>query len=159
MEIKWDGEMAAKKRSWPEGPWQLEPDKVEWRDKETDYPCLIVRNPMGALCGYVGVPEYHSAYREDYDQVDVQAHGGLTFSDHCQKEDKKFGVCHAGPDKVWWLGFDTAHWGDLIPELINLRRETATELFYRDTYKDISFVKKQVKSLAKQLKQMEEVEE
>lgn len=57
------------KSEWGEGPWQHEPDKMEWRDKETGLPCLIVRGPVGALCGYVGVPPTHPAYGLSYDGI------------------------------------------------------------------------------------------
>lgn len=47
------------KSSWPRGEWDDEPDKTQWTDETTGLACLIVRNPMGALCGYVGVPTTH----------------------------------------------------------------------------------------------------
>jgi hypothetical protein len=72
------------KSTWGDGPWQNEPDKVQYPDPHTGLPCLIVRNPMGALCGYVGVPKDHPAYGRHYDQVDADVHGGLTFSGHCR---------------------------------------------------------------------------
>lgn len=50
------------KAGWGEGPWQSEPDKRQWQDEATGLPCLIVRGPVGALCGYVGVPLEHPAY-------------------------------------------------------------------------------------------------
>ncbi len=54
------------KTSWPRGEWDLEPDKVCWYD-ETKLPCLIIRGPVGALNGYVGVAVYHPAYGLNYD--------------------------------------------------------------------------------------------
>ena len=39
------------KSQWGEGPWQDEPDKIQWQDEETGLPCLIVRGHMGFLCG------------------------------------------------------------------------------------------------------------
>ncbi len=54
------------KTSWPRGEWDNEPDKVYWYD-ETKLPCLILRSPVGALNGYVGVPIYHPAYGISYD--------------------------------------------------------------------------------------------
>jgi hypothetical protein len=57
------------KSGWGEGPWQSEPDKIQWQDPDTGYPCLIVRNgmSMGFLCGYVGVPANHPAHGLSYD--------------------------------------------------------------------------------------------
>lgn len=112
------------KAEWAPGPWQDEFDKAQWEDADTALPCLIVRGPSGALCGYVGVPEGHPWYRREYSYVDADAHGGLTFSSHCvEKEhgddDESEGICHipgpGDPDNVWWLGFDCAHGGDYMP--------------------------------------------
>lgn len=47
------------KSEWGDGPWASEPDKMQWEDEATGYPCLIVRNRFGALCGYVGVAPNH----------------------------------------------------------------------------------------------------
>jgi hypothetical protein len=57
------------KSEWGTGPWQDEPDDVQWVDKATKLPCWIKRNMhvTGSLCGYVGVPSYHAAYKVDYD--------------------------------------------------------------------------------------------
>ena len=52
------------KTLWPAGPWMDEPDRVEWRYR--DYPCLIVRNRLGNLCGYAGVNESHPYFERDY---------------------------------------------------------------------------------------------
>lgn len=56
------------KAEWGQGPWQDEPDKVQWRDGATGLPCLIVRGPHGAFCGYVGVLDTHPWHRKDYNQ-------------------------------------------------------------------------------------------
>ncbi|MGE5512362.1 MAG: hypothetical protein ACM31O_14035 [Bacteroidota bacterium] len=73
----------ADKSDWGDGPWMSEPDKRQWVDKATGLPCLIVRNSLGALCGYVGVSKSHPAYGKDYFDVDVRVHGGLTFARQC----------------------------------------------------------------------------
>lgn len=49
------------------GEWDNEPDKVQYIDKDTQLPCLIVRNPFGALCGYVGVRKDHPLFGRSYD--------------------------------------------------------------------------------------------
>lgn len=73
----------ADKSTWGRGPWLTEPDKKQWQDQATGVPCLAVRNHSGAWCGYVGVPPGHPAHGKDYDSVDVEVHGGLTFADKC----------------------------------------------------------------------------
>jgi hypothetical protein len=102
------------KSEWQRGEWDNEPDRIEWRFEGTPrLACLIVRGPSGALCGYVGVPPGHPWHGKDYNDVDVNVHGGLTFARGCDEGGK---ICHVplegeSPD-VWWLGFDCAHSGD-----------------------------------------------
>lgn len=123
------------------GEWDGEPDRVEWRSP-TGFPCLIVRNNMGALCGYVGLPPGHPQHGADYNNVDgVDVHGGLTYSDRCSGH-----ICHVAqpgePDAVWWLGFDCAHLFDVWP-------------LYGDDheaeYRNIAYVTAEVERLAAQL--------
>ncbi len=38
------------RKAWPPGEWDSEPDREEFR--HAGFPCLVVRGPMGALCGY-----------------------------------------------------------------------------------------------------------
>ena len=57
--------------------------------------------PCGVANGYIGVHEGHPWYGVHYDELarqGVAAHGGLTYS-HME-------------ELVWWVGFDTRHWGD-----------------------------------------------
>lgn len=55
------------KTTWPDGPWNNEPDTKHWTDEATGYPCAVVRHPRyGSLCGYVGLPEGHPLYGLDY---------------------------------------------------------------------------------------------
>lgn len=54
------------KSAWGPGPWQDEPDRIEWRDEATGLPCLIVRNPGGALCGYAAVAPGHPLHGKSY---------------------------------------------------------------------------------------------
>lgn len=145
------------KSSWAEGPWQNEPDKIQFLDEETGYDCLIVRNMSGALCGYVGVPAGHKYHGIHYDGVhlDEDPHGGLTFSDSCRHgADESTGICHVpqnGDDNVWWLGFDCAHLGDKMPA-----HDVITKAFemtpYRCVYRDRAYVENEIKNLARELK-------
>jgi hypothetical protein len=138
------------KTGWGPGPWQEEPDKVQWQDPATSYPCLVVRNRSGAFCGYVGVSPGHWAYGKDYEDVPADAHGGLTFAGKCQPGGEDSGVCHVveggEEDRVWWLGFDCIHSGDHAPAYEYL---TA---FLSGEYRDLGYVKDQVLNLATQLR-------
>lgn len=159
------------KSTWGHGPWQGEPDKLQWIDEATGLDCLIVRGPSGALCGYVGVPEghpyfgveYHGctitpACGEDYcghrPERAIEVHGGLTFSDFCHEGPPECGICHTPvegrPDRVWWLGFDCAHSGDLTPKYA-----ADPNWPIRDGwYKSRKYVEREVVQLAAQLKRI-----
>jgi hypothetical protein len=152
------------KSSWGPGPWQGEPDKLSWTDPGSGLPCLIVRNRLGALCGYVGVaPEhpwhgipYNHRLGDDEPQEIISVHGGLTFSDGCDDDgDEATAICHIAepgqPDHVWWFGFDCSHGFDFVPGL--LAREAAMGMppDDRGTYRDVEYVKTQIESLALQL--------
>lgn len=137
-------DVAKRKKKWAAGPWQEEPDRVEWRSR-SGLPCLIVRNHLGALCGYVGVPPGHPLHGQNYGDVPLDAHGGLTYSDKCRA-----GICHlpapGEPDAVWWFGFDCGHAWDMVPGVPKLLR------FAKDwTYRDVAYVTHEVNQLAEQI--------
>jgi hypothetical protein len=161
------------KTSWPDGPWKDEIDKSQWVDPDTGLDCLIVRNPVGSLCGYVGIPSNHPWHGKDYNQCTLsppcvneedeycsehypayltRVHGGLTFSGLCSEtEDESVGICHVPlpgrPDDVFWFGFDCAHFDDVMPA-------TSLEDHWRSEkgcYKTEEYVQEQCASLAKQL--------
>ncbi len=142
----------------PPGPWSDEPDKGQWVDKTTGLDCLIVRNRMGALCGYVGVGPAHPWHGKGYDDVSASVHGGLTFADRCQphgeSEDEQpgEGICHlaqlgSGEENVWWLGFDCSHCYDLSPATLKYDPGFRTG---RDVYRDWDYVTAECASLAEQ---------
>jgi hypothetical protein len=155
------------KSEWGNGPWQDEPDKIQWKDEATGMPCLIVRNSMGGLCGYVGVSREHKFYGADYSDVDgydtdnnIRVHGGLTFSDKCAPEGKERGICHivepGEDDDVWWFGFDCGHSFDFIPGMHAREKKLwplAPSLHRDSTYRTVEYVKEQVANLARQLKE------
>jgi hypothetical protein len=101
---------------WAAGPWDGEPDRVEWRSA-AGFPCLLRRvGGHGAWCGYVAVPPGHPYHGVDFNRVPEAAdvHGGLTYSDKCGGD-----ICHVPApgesDDVWWLGFDASHGFDRRP--------------------------------------------
>jgi hypothetical protein len=143
------------KSNWSFGPWQNEPDKVQWQDQTTGLPCLAVRNPyFGHWCGYVGVNENHKYFNANWDEISVDVHGGPTFSDFCQPtETEESGICHlpgeGEPDRVWWIGFDCNHSFDYAPAPMGGRFQSSRN------YKSLIYVKEQCEKLALQLKQMD----
>lgn len=158
------------KSAWPRGQWDREPDKVQWVDEDTGLDCLLHRNGGGAWCGYVGVAEGHALFGIGYNQCTLaepcdevfcehrpessfEVHGGLTYSDFCQHAADGSelppgrGICHipytGRPDRVWWLGFDCAHFGDRSP---------AYDFNgWDDWYKDRRYATQEVTRLAQQL--------
>jgi len=157
------------KAKWGDGPWNDECDKRQWLDEQSGLPCLIVRGPMGQWCGYVGVPSSHPLFEVGYNQIhsggfldllevwatgelaprpySLEVHGGLTFADFCAPEGKEHGICHVvepgEDDRVWWLGFDCGHTGDVHPGI--------REFFSGDVYRTQDYVTQETVSLAHQL--------
>lgn len=144
-----------------DGPWAGEPDKAQWIDTVTDLDCLMVRNHVGALCGYVGVPPEHPWYKVQYDDIEPRpmVHGGLTFSDLCAEgegvEDGPF-ICHVPgpgrPEAPWWLGFDCAHLGDLMPRYLEDDMK-GLEILAEGRYRTFEYVRQECASLARQIRE------
>ena len=151
---------------WDSGPWDGEPDKVQFPDPETGLPCLLHRSPLGHWCGYVGVAEGHPLFETPYgEDLDLDVHGGITYADFCTEgEDEGRGICHipaeGEPERVWWIGFDCAHSGDIGPGddgiddlgLVALRNALVDPVFSAGpSYKDQGYVMAECASLARQL--------
>lgn len=139
--------------SWPLGPWDFEGDREEWKTA-AGLPGLMVRNRQGSWCGYAAVPPGHPYHGKGYDDVDVDAHGGLTYADSCGGN--IFHVPEPGePDDVWWLGFDCAHYTDLSPGMMASEMKYGFPerelLFPVPVYRDEAYVRAEVEQLAAQL--------
>jgi hypothetical protein len=152
------------KSSWSRGPWDDEPDKVQWKDEETGFVCLAVRHPdSGHWCGYVGLPESHPGHgqsRDEFRSLDV--HGLVTFADFCQEGPEDSSICHvpdSGSDKVYWIGFDCQHIHDRAPGLEALLKKLEDLPVCRSmlpvsrglVYRTLDYVRKECASLARQL--------
>ena len=140
------------KSAWPRrGVWDTEPDKAQWLDRGTGFPCLAVRGPGGHFCGYVGVPKGHPLYAVSYmDEgvADVAVHGGLTYSlgrmQHAGEDGSTGIYCvtePGDPESIWWFGFDCAHCGDLCPSWD----------IWNGVYRELGYVKDGCERLAFQL--------
>jgi hypothetical protein len=113
------------KTTWGEGPWQHEPDKLQFKHMRFD--CELLRARAGHWCGYVDIPKPHIYHGKGYDDIPAEVHGGLTY---------------AGPNgDAWRIGFDCAHLGDLSPKYDQSWDCDAT-------YKDINYVKAETMRLA-----------
>lgn len=143
------------RRTWRAGPWDSEPDRVDWTDEASGYPCLMLRNAFGVWCGYVAVPPGHPFHGRDHDAVDVRVHGRLTFAEPCMDGELPVAprdrICHAPTSgefhTVWWFGFDCGHVVDLMPMAFDLPISPLGERVYRD----LDYVRAEITGLAAQL--------
>lgn len=146
------------KFGWGDGPWQAEPDRVEF--EHAGLPCLITRHAQnGNLCGYVAVPPGHPLHGANPFDINVgAAHGGVNYGAPCGGH-----ICHVPepgePDNVWWFGFDCAHVYDYCPGIVATLRELHIpprlpldeNLFGDCVYRDLAYVRREVEQLAEQL--------
>lgn len=152
-----------KLKHWGYGEWVEEPDLLEFEHEGLK--CRIQRIfakeldghfSLGHLCGYVCIPKEHSKYGknafDEFDEMDI--HGGLTYGEFQNDE--------------YWIGFDCAHAGDIVPSIEALNKtmerpefmkELANDMkerypncyLFNSTYKNISFVVGECKALVEQL--------
>lgn len=160
-----------------DGPWASEPDKAVWVDPATDLDCMIIRNHVGALCGYAGVGPDHvlhgTHYSDSYSSGDLNnvnlrghlldqlsVHGGITYSASC---DETGVICHVPqPGRthdVWWFGFDCAHACDQVPFKTDARAalaEARIDLHFDGAeYRNFEYVRAEVENLARQLSEID----
>jgi hypothetical protein len=162
------------KSLWDRGPWQKEPDRVDF--VHAGLACLALRHPEhGSWCGYVGVPREHLLFGRDWMKgeladFDLDVHGGVTYTAPCDGAV----ICHVAapgmPDDVWWIGFDCGHCWDRCPgrdaRLAEMRkmavkldapwkdafRRTAVDRMER--YRPLPYVRHEIEGLAAQLARM-----
>ena len=76
--------------------------------------------------GYVAVPPTHPAYKMHYqdalDGIDIDIHGGLTYS--------QFGNGENAPKDWWIFGFDTSHYNDNLDKWPKEAVEAETKRLY-----------------------------
>lgn len=150
------------KSNWGPGPWQEEPDRIEF--EHAGMPCLMRRVAhSGNWCGYAAVPPGHPWHGKkadgeyDYEEgkqvvprLEIEVHGGVTFEGSCSGE-----ICHVPkpgePDDVWWFGFDTAHAWDLSPRCVTSDRIARGWMMGDETYRDAAYVRRETERLAEQL--------
>jgi len=155
------------KSGWGPGPWQDEPDKIQWPDAATGLPCMIRRNLFGIWCGYVGVPDGHPWFGVHRDDIEAAVHGGISFTAPCLTDgDEATDICHVPdpgePDQVWWVGFDCNHAWDFapamattmtaIPDVLRGLGQSGfrTFIFSDCEYRDLAFVEAECADLASQ---------
>ncbi len=140
-----------------EGPWDKEPeDEINFMYK--GYKCYMLRHPsFGIWRGYVYVPLLHKILEEIGEEQDfgITVHGGVTH------------VGHSTGHIV--IGFDCMHYRDAQPynisraltetaKLLDIQSEAIADFislsginYVKKTYKDIKFVKKEIRSMVNQI--------
>jgi hypothetical protein len=174
----------ADKRPEAAGPWHGEADKIAWRDEETGYECIIMRDGVGGhLAGYVGVGRHHPLWGFNSDaipnDVGIDVHDGLTYSRLCDTAPSQRrrvlqearNVCHTTLERIEapitsatdhvveahqrWFGFSCDHPYDFRPLAPAERGREATQAEVGTTYRDDGYVLDEVRNLARQLKATE----
>lgn len=73
----------------------------EKRFEYKGFPCVVLFMSHGYRCGYVGVQKNNKYFGKNYEEIPVDCHCGLTYS-----ENQLFGQDDAD---TWWIGFDCGH--------------------------------------------------
>ncbi|MDD3039779.1 hypothetical protein [Bacteroides sp.] len=114
---------------------------------------VVVGNAMGHRCGYVGLPKGDVYYGEDYDDIPVKCHGGLTFG----KLSPDYPIKDEG-EELYWIGFDCAHLNDAKdPELLEYfgkrgkREEDWPDVFMHGKVRTQYEVRREVERIIDQL--------
>jgi len=105
------------------------------------YEAEVLASPMGHRCGYVTVPDGRPCAGKDYNDVDVEVHGGLTYGQERQ------------------FGFDCAHLYDakdpaLMSEEYRKNYEKWPRFDEGATIKTLEFCVVECEKLAVQLKEL-----
>jgi hypothetical protein len=106
------------------------------------YEAEVLATKMGHRCGYVTVPADHPCAGKDYNELDVNVHGGLTYGN--------------GPQ----FGFDCAHLYDakdpalMSDEFRKIYERWPSMRELDGTVKTLEFCVKQCEKLAAQLKEL-----
>lgn len=86
---------------------------------EEGYLAAVVLSDKGHRCGYVGITNSHKFFNKDYFDLDINVHGGLTYS--------KIASTYPSPDfkGLCVFGFDAGHaWDRLDFEALQLYKLT-----------------------------------
>lgn len=129
---------AIDKSAWGDGPWQSEPDELQF--EHAGLQCVVLRNARGGnLNGYVAVPESNPWHGKAYGELPVDVHGGLTFSGEMRNRSGYF------------FGFDCAHAWDLCPGWTAYPASFGWPTDSYEVYRDLAYVESNVRRLADQL--------
>lgn len=140
------------KKKFPPGKWLSEPDLCHW--DYGDVSCLALRDmSLGTWKGYVGVNNQHYFYgqtleellkQEEVLKIFFSVHGGICNAGRLPLKYKKYG------SKLWWVGIETSYGGDYMPLLkLDIENHDMVKMVSNQTYKDFSFIRREINILAK----------
>jgi len=111
------------------------PVKIEKEWECEGFKCKVIFVRNSHRCGYIGIPKGHVAYNKNYDDLPIEVHGGLTYSD-------------MEKDGLNWFGFDCIHAGDksASPHIPSWQRD-AHFWTLEETVKETEKMAKQFKDL------------
>ena len=137
---------------------------VEERFEYKCFPCVVVMQNMCFRTAYVGIPQGNPLYRKHYENINVDCHGGLTYA--------RDSLLDQPETDLWWIGFDTAQWGDgydyeagkklFADSEDNMEGILCMERIYRECgtndfpFKSLEFCKSQCKSIVDQILESED---
>lgn len=139
-----------KKQKFPPGRWLSEPDYCKWY--RGDLVCVALRDmTLGIWKGFVGVDKSHPFFGQSVEEIlktppmldaFVAVYGGICTAGHLPdkyEEDAK---------KLWWIGVETSHGGDLFP-LLKIEPGSDMDIMLSgQTYKDLAFIRRETNKLA-----------
>jgi hypothetical protein len=120
--------------------WEKEPDRKNFEYR--GYSCIIKRNPLFFLCGYVAIPDFNEN-EDEYLLENVFPHGGITFSEYpCGNY---LPLYNSIGQKLYWVGFDCAHASDMVPGWMGIQNMD------RMIYRNMAYVEKEIKNMVDQI--------
>lgn len=157
---------------WPDGPWNKEPDRVQFEHE--GLPCLLIRNELGAWCGYVGVYIDSPLFGICDSEIELPSHCEVnSFESSVEREDKLWLELPLPEDvpidvnnieeaidnhvrvplRVWFFGFDCCHYRDLVPGMGVLTK--GIDKHMRGVYRDYKYVVQVCKDMAEAIRLIE----
>jgi len=77
--------------------------------------------------GYVLVNSSHPLYGKNWDEINLDVHGGITFSELVTPHLRGIFGLRPGAEGKWCIGFDTHHGGDTLAEWTESKVREETE--------------------------------
>ena len=112
-----------------------------WTDEKSTFPCLIIKQEFGYLCGYIGIPSSHPlADKQNELEAQIDVHGGVTFAKFWHPWEMR------DTFYTYWVGFDCAHCFDIMPDFpVDLSHMPGA------SFKTPEFVELELESMGEQL--------